>query len=89
MQVGIICADRAEVALEVSDINVVETDDGGVKPHVSLGELVANHVVLAVQNLLKAVERFKEWDNIALVCLLTCSESRLVHTCNERRSVID
>ena len=72
-------ADRAEVALEVTDIHRVKANDGDEQPDVRFRELAADEIVLAVQNLLEPVERLEERDDGCLVRLLRRREAGLVH----------
>ena len=62
MQRGIAGPDVADVALEMLDVHRIEADDGGVEPHVGLGELRAKIVRIGVRGEVGfgAIERSEE-----------------------------
>ena len=78
-------ADRAEVALEVTDVDGIEADDGDEQPDVRLGEPAADKVVLVLQYLLEPVERLEERNDRRLVRLLRRRKASLVHAVCRRR----
>ena len=47
-------------------------------PNVSLGELASNEEVLALEDLLDAVKRLEQGNNVGLISSLSGSETRLV-----------
>ena len=49
-------ADRADVALEVADVDGVEAYDGHEQTDVCLSKLIAHEVVLALEDFLKPVK---------------------------------
>ena len=79
MDVRISIPDRAEVALEVADVDGVEADDGDEEADVGLSELVPDEEVFALEDALEAVERGEEREDGGLVGFLRRGEAGLVH----------
>ena len=70
---------RADVALEMDDVDGVEADDGDEEADVGLGELVADEVIFAFEDGLEAVERGEEREDGGFVGFLRRGEAGLVH----------
>jgi len=72
-------SDRTQVALEVSDVHRVETNDRHKQPDIRLCKRIPDEIVLAGQHLLEAIETLKERVHRLLVRLLRSREPSLVH----------
>lgn len=84
VQVGVAGADVSDVTLEVLHVDRVETDDGGVQPHIGLCDLVAEIERTlgagAGQVGFRSVQRLEELQDVLLVRLLGGREAGLVHS---------
>lgn len=78
MNVRVPVPDVAQIALEVAVVNGIEAHYGNIKPDVCFGELVANDVVISVQDGFDFVKRLEYELNRRLVCGLSGGEARFV-----------
>lgn len=85
VDVGVVVSDHLDVRFEVLVVHRVETDDGGVQPHIRFCQVVPNQVPATgssvfLQDFLHLVQVLEHAKNLLLIHLLNSGETRLVHT---------
>jgi len=79
VQGWILASDHAEIALEVLDVDCVETDQGAEDTDIDLGHVVAENIrtFVMVSNLLEFVQSGKDGGEVLLIALLVRRKSSL------------
>lgn len=77
---GVVVSNGAEVALEMTVVNRVESDNCSIQTDIGLGQTVSDEVVLPFDQLLKAVQRLEQRSDGSLVRFLRSGKPRLIHT---------
>lgn len=70
----IVMSDRAS-ALEMTSVDWIVADCGGVQADIGFCQGIADEVVFAFEMLVQAVKRLVEWVVVGLVCFLCGSEA--------------